>query len=293
MLLVIISMAMMSCEEVEINPISDVPSPVEGINYYRLKQVDFDGTESYHDIMSTQVVETSNANINARTLGVSETSAQSGSWDNGSTWNSGSSLGFSLGNDVSVTISDGHTVTASQNIILGKDSQITVEQNATLDLVSYDISKDGQLNVEAGAVLIIRGDFDANKNLVIDTKGIVIVMGSINIAKDAEIKNSGSLYFADPSPNIDPSVNWSGAAAGDMNDLANDFPALMATLPITVAWQQATALQDGTVSIAFETSEETNSDYVVIQWSVDAESWTDITRLPSNNKPSYYEYFHR
>jgi len=285
--------ALFSCEEVEIIPVEEVPSPIEGVNYYRLKQVDFDGTVSYHDIMSTQVDGSENGNRNGRTLAVNGTSVQSGAWDNSSTWQTGTPMPFTLPQNANVTIEEGHSVKASQNIVIAKNSTVTIKKNATLDVITYEVAKDGEIKVEEGATLIMRGDFTSAKNLNIDSKGTLIVMGEVDIAKDAVIQNNGNIYFADPTPNIDGSVNWSGATAGDMDDLANDFPSLFSTLPITIAWQEATTLIDGTVMVAFETAEEQNSDYVVIQWSVDAETWSDVEKISSNNKPSYYDFIHR
>jgi len=293
-LLTLLSMVLFSCEEVEITPISETPSPVEGINYYRLKQVDFDGTESYHDIMSTQVVETSNANINARTLGVSENSTQSGSWSDNSTWTDGSAPSYSLGNGATINIEANHYIAAAGNLDFNNSATIIVKTSATLDVVSLFANNGSTLTIESGATLIIRGDLILNNNLGINVAGTLIVLGDVDIngGGSSDIVNTGNVYIVDPTPDFG-GTNFTGSPLKDINDLANELPSMFATLPITIAWQQATSLNGGTVSIAFETSEEQNSDYVVIQWSVDAESWTDIAKLPSQNKPSYYEYFHR
>lgn len=286
--------ALFSCEEVEMIPVDEVPSPVEGVNYYRLKQVDFDGTESYHDIMSTQVDENQGANRNARTLAANETSNGSGMWADNSTWNDGSAPSYVNGNGATIVIDDNHSVTAAGNIEFNNSGEITIRQNATLEVISLTANNGSTINVEAGATLIIRGDLVLNNNLGINVDGTLVILGDVNLSGggSSDIVNNGNVYIADPTPDFGGTA-VSGSALKDMDDLATEIPALMSLLPITLAWQEATTLIDGSVHIEFETAEEQNSDYVVIQWSVDAEVWTDIETISSNNKPSYYEFIHR
>ena len=292
--IVAIVFALFSCEEVEIIPVDEVPSPVEGVNYYRLKQVDFDGTVNYHDIMSTQVDDTEGANRNAKTLAVNETSSQSGTWADNTTWNDGSAPSYVNSNGATIIIDDNHNVVAAGNIEFNNSGEITIRQNATLEVISLIANNGSTVNVEAGATLIIRGDLVLKNNLGINVEGTLVILGDVNLSGggSSDIVNNGNVYIADPTPDFGGTA-VSGTALKDMDDLAAEIPSLMSLLPITIAWQEANTLIDGSVLVAFETAEEQNSDYVVIQWSVDAEVWTDVETISSNNKPSYYEFIHR
>lgn len=285
-------MILLSCSEEEILVEPEVPRPVIGINYYQLHQYDFDGKSEKHSIFYTNV---ENYHIDGelsrgRIANNEYTTVSNGNWDDSSTWSNDSIP--PIDKITNIVVKD--TVYGG-DIDVGKESSLTVQAPGVLIIESLEIlDKVFDLNVELGAVLIVRNNLLGKKdsNLIID--GVLLVGGIIEFGTGTTfINNSDSIYTCGTTvPTPTNSVK-------NCIELSNELPELEEVLygtplPITLAYQCATYSKEiQSIIVKWETASEVNSDYVIVKWSNDGYLWHDIDTVRSNNKPSEYKSIHK
>ena len=263
-----------------------VPPPVIGLNYYQLHQFDFDGQNEKHPILLAQIHEqqVSNGRVMAGTF----TSVSNGDWTDASIWDNGIPT---ITQNTHVIIQD--TVYAN-SIVIGRNSSITIEAPGYLITENLFAGRYFDLTVESGAGLIVRGTTITGRDATFETDGILAFGGTTYLASGSEIINNSDSTYICGSLNINASVN----AEKDCDDLDVEAPEIYTTvfgtpLPITLLYQRVTFDEKlNQIVIEWETATEINSDYVVVNWSIDGENWIPIDTVTSRNEPSYYFAVH-
>ena len=258
----------------------NVPSPVEGKNYYRLNQFDFDGKNEIHDVMlvnknisnarslADQKIEYNFDEIKGRDELIIDNCWQLGygGWD----------IKKHKGDNAIKFSPASNTIHGfvTQNFNLNRKDEIKFD--------FYDKSKSGRLIVLVGS--------DTLYNVSLDKK------------KDEELNIEFKLEKDYPSSNITILIDArnSSNASGYLDNLEieSSNPNFIIegqcsnNLPITLLYQKGNVLENG-IELEWETASEIHSDYVQVEWSDNGSDWIAIGIVPSKNKPTKYSFFHK
>lgn len=275
-----------SCVNTSIDVDRLIPSPIDGINYYQLKQVDFDGLEELHPIFSVQ--RHSEKYSNSRIAGITYTSDGSGNWES-DVWD-GSQPTYSLGSNDVINITSNTDIWGTNLVV---SNYFTLNVYGILELNNLTLGNNTDINIFDGGVLIIRENIDGANSLQVESGGVLVVGGNITGSGNSDITNTGGTTYICGSNNVDVNTN----TEKNCTDLINEQPEIVDRisdpLPITLLYQKGIVLDDGSINIEFETLSEHNSNYVSINWSNDGENWIELDTLHSKNKPYKYNYLHK
>jgi hypothetical protein len=218
-------------------------------------------------------------------------SQNSGNWSTGTTWQGGS-IPPTSGQDHSISIRSGNTVTLDGNVSYGKNLYLLV--NGTLVINgTFDVNKDMEITVNGS--LIVNGSFTAAKDaeLVINGAGSMEVSGDMGFAKDALIELDGVLQVDGDFTGTEGNVivgNGTLLVGGTLSGV--DLSGFNGTLPIELF--DFTVQQKGTaVELHWQTITETNNDFFTLERSSNGVNYSEIGRVAgqgTSREPHSYDF---
>jgi hypothetical protein len=261
-----------------ITSIEGVPSPVEGFNYYRLNQFDYDGQNEIHDAFVVQQ-QSQNARVLADYGIVYDFDESTISTLEESCWS------FSHNEFDMVKHRNG------KGLHVKAPSEYTTKMFNFLsgDVISFEIKKDDKHD-DIKVKLYVQNINDKKllHNLDISNRGNY----KIDLSLDKDYSNSVLIFEAEYSGTDDATFIFDDLIIDSSNSNFIISDQCQLDLPITLLWQKATVVDLG-ILIQYETATEFNSDYVQVEWSIDAKNWIAIGYIPSNNQPSTYSFLHK
>ena len=201
-------------------------------------------------------------------------SQNSGAWSTGTTWQGGS-IPPTSGQDHSISIRSGNSVTLDGNVSYGKNLYLLVNGTLTIN-GTFDVNKDMEITVNG--TLIVNGNFTAAKdaNLVINGAGSMEVSGDMGFAKDALIELDGVLQVDGDLTGTEGNVivgNGTLLVGGTLSGI--DLSGFNGTLPIELFDFTAQAKEAG-VELHWQTITETNNDFFTLERSADGVNYSEI-----------------
>ena len=237
--------------------------------------------------------------VNAQTRTINST----GNWSNSGNWISGN-IGGAVDNDDDVTM------------VAGND--ITIQNGETYTIASYSVGQGGSLTVDAGGVLIVTGDFDADKDFTINIDGDLTIQGNLNIAKSIQMNITGNLNVEgnvdmakdaqvdvqgnmtvegdftsakDAQVNVDGTLDVTGDIGLDPGSVITGVGTVTAgscsgaacasVLPIELIYFNAKVINKK-VDLSWATASEENFDYFSIERSSDGKDFKEIAQVTGN-----------
>ncbi len=220
-----------------------------------------------------------------------------GLWSNADSWNSAVPPTVSNSSAIDIHIR-GYITSLNSLSYTGNGAMITVTANDTLVVdANMELKNGSTVSIEAGALLVVRGDFTTKNNLDLSTSGTLVVTGEFEIGNSGEINNSGNIYLYDPSPTTGNST-LSGRPLEDKSDLENNDPDLFnfvennGTLPVDLVKFEAFP-DDQIVKLAWVTASEINNDKFEIYRNADGKNFNLIGEKKGNgttNEMQNYSY---
>ncbi len=203
--------------------------------------------------------------------------------------------GLTMGNNSSLTVLIGHTLTINGAATSNNGLGITVQNGGTL-IITGCLTGNNNFNLNiAGDITLGCIDVDNNGSLTVQGTGNVTVTGNIvtgqnttiNVALNGELTVGGNVTIGTGTSSV--TVNgtfhiegqYSGvypSGSGNMDDLNESF--LPAYLPVELKEIKLACIDDR-VKIQWITATEYNSSHYSILHSLDGENWTVLSTILS------------
>jgi hypothetical protein len=218
-------------------------------------------------------------------------SQNNGAWSTGTTWQGGS-IPPTSGQEHSISIRSGHSITLDGNVSYGKELYLLV--NGTL-VVNGTFNVNKEMEITVNGTLIINGNFTADKEaeLVINGTGSMEVNGNMSFAKEAMIELDGELKVSDDFTGAQENVivgSGSLLVGGSISGF--DLSGFNGTLPIELFAFTARS-SAASVELAWQTITETNNDFFTLERSLDGVNYSEIGRVAgqgTSREPHSYDF---
>jgi len=174
---------------------------------------------------------------------------------------------LTIGNGQTHTVNVGDTITYS-SVIMNNNSILNV---LGLMTILEDLTAFNNTSINVIGRLIILG------NVVIKNNGSVVIDGVVDIGGNLDVGNGGEIT-GDGTINVDGDVNLGTGTIITITINEN--------LPIELI-DFTYELSEGIIVFVWQTASEINSSFFIIQYSADAQNFSDVVNIPAAGNSSY------
>lgn len=221
----------------------------KGIAYYRLKQVDYNGSFAYFNIIQSK------QESNKR--------AAHEDYD----WKKQNIDINNFTETNSIEISHKFTLNITDTLIVKGD---------------FKLKNDVNINISSKGCLIIIGDYNSTNKSNLVNNGSIYCVGEFKTGNKDTIKNNNKIYLCQIERLGNKSIIKTNQPIYQVDLVTKKYSLTCSGLPIILKSFTVTR-KDNNAHISFTTTSETNSDYIEIQKSYNLKNWITITTLKSTN----------